>query len=81
MIATIEESGHATAEVLIDIARALGESPVKLFILAGWLDPEGVGITLSSQDRHLIEKWRRLPHRDQEVLERMISGLLETTDE
>ena len=41
-VATIEERGHATAEVLVDLARTAGVSPLEAFRRAGWLTEEEV---------------------------------------
>ena len=41
-VATVEERGHATAEVIADLARAAGVSPLEAFHHAGWLTEEEI---------------------------------------
>ena len=61
-VATIEERGHATAEVLVDLARAAGVSPLEAFRRAGWLTEEEVSAKddgpLSAEEADLLRMYR-----------------------
>ena len=61
-VATIEERGHGTAEVLADLARAAGVSPLEAFYRAGWLTEEEVSSRnegpLSEEEADLLRMYR-----------------------
>ena len=61
-VATIEERGHATAEVLVDLAKAAGVSPLEAFYRAGWLTEEEVSSKdegpLSQEEADLLRMYR-----------------------
>ena len=61
-VATIEERGHGTAEVLADLARAAGVSPLEAFYRAGWLTEEEVSARgdgpLSAEETDLLRMYR-----------------------
>ena len=78
-VITIEGRGRATPEVLRDIAAATGESPLRLFVMAGWLDESEFSTAVTDQERRFLDKLRRLPDFDRETLERVMEGLLSTS--
>ena len=80
-IMIIGERGTATADVLVDIAKALDVSPLKLFALAGWIpDEEQAKTTLSPRAQKFVDQWQQLSRLDQKTLGRVLEGLLQTTD-
>jgi hypothetical protein len=67
-IVNIVQRGRAEPETLIKLARVLGESPVQLFILAGWLRPEDINPHLDVDEAKLLDYWRRTPAERRHVL-------------
>ena len=61
-VATVEERGHATAEVLADLARAAGVSPLEAFYRAGWVTEEELSSRnegpLSEEEADLLRMYR-----------------------
>lgn len=64
-VGVIEEVGHATAEVLIDLAGVIGVSPAEVFRIAGWLPENDVTQVLAENDQEveLLEGFRNLPEQ------------------
>jgi len=76
-ISKLEESGNATLEMVVNIARACDQSPVKFQIVAGWLSEEEVSSGgVSVEERSLLEKMRRLGQADQDMLSEILDRLL-----
>ena len=61
-VATVEERGHATAEVIADLARAAGVSPLEAFHRAGWLTEEEISSRnegpISVEEADLLRMYR-----------------------
>ena len=78
-IAKLEASGNATPEMLVAIARACGQSPVKFLIVAGLLtedDSQVPTVHLSGQEEELVLGFQRLPECAQELALGAIQGTL-----
>ena len=79
-IARIEESGRASVEVLVDIARANGENPLNVFMFAGWLTEGEVNTGLTVDEMRFLEKWRRLSLKDRQTLDEVSEGFLRSNE-
>ena len=76
-VASIEEKGHATADVLVDIARVVGESSLVPFQLMGWLKEEAIANGLSANENYFISLYRSLSPHQREVLIEVAGAMIE----
>ena len=68
-LAYLVERGRGEPETRVKLAEELGIKPSRLFILAGWLDPEELtGEQLSSEDEQVLKVVRALPQERRRVL-------------
>ena len=62
-VARLEESGHATAEVIVDIARTVGTDPLDALVLVGLLQDDevagGADNRLTVEEQDLLQCYRR----------------------
>ena len=79
-IARIEESGRASVEVLVDIARANGENPLNVFMFVGWLTEGEVNTGLTVDEMRFLEKWRRISLKDRQTLDEVAEGFLRSNE-
>ena len=79
-VARIEETGHATIDVLLDLARVTGESPLAMFVLGGWLTEAEVNTGLTVDEMRFLEKWRRLSLKDRQTLDEVAEGFLRSNE-
>ena len=79
LVNIIEERGQATADVLVDLARALDISPLRLFVLAGWITADEFEADVSTRELEFIGQWRRLDQEDRGMLAEMMERILRLT--
>ena len=83
-IAKLEASGNATPEMVVAIARACGQSPVKFLIIAGLLtevDTQIPATRLSGQEEELVNGFQSLPLEGQRWMLGSLQGMLGTASE
>ena len=83
-VGTLERDGAATAEVIIDLARAANEDPIKGLKIAGYLSSEEVGpptFKATDQEQEMIQDYRRLPVEGQRWMIGSLQGMLGTVSE
>ena len=83
-ISKIEQTGNATPEMVVNIARACGQSPVKFLIIAGLLAEEDTQIPatqLSGQEEELVAGFQNLPDEGQRWMLGSLQGMLGTATE
>ena len=86
-ISKIEHSGNATPEMVVALARACDQSPVKFLIVAGLLtdsDTQFPATKLSGQEEELVAGFQSLPGEGQRWMLGSLQGMLGTatqTDE
>ena len=77
----LEENGYATPEVLVDIARAAGVSPVDPLLIVGLLEEEEVTTELSGREPELVRLFRRMTVFQQFALLQVAEGFLQPATE
>lgn len=82
IIRGIEESGKATAQVLIDLADLMGDDVIKVLILGKVLRPEHDKENLTEMENDLLTNFRKLSSvTDSRTVLRVIQGLLDSDDD
>ena len=74
----LEDSGEASAELLIDLARAAGTSPTDVLAIAGYLTNEEIGpptFKVTEAEQGLIQEYRELPVYGQDLALGAIRGM------
>lgn len=80
IIRGIEESGKATAQVLIDLADLMGDDVIKVLILGKVLRPEHDKGNLTEMENDLLTNFRKLSVTDSRTVLRVLQGLLDSDD-
>ena len=73
-VIVIEERGHATAAVLIDLAEATGVRVLDLFILTGWVASDETEPNLSPDELALLSVYRQAPEQERSRLRRIMEA-------
>ncbi len=76
----LEDSGEASAELLIDLARAAEVSPTEALVIAGYLTAEEVGpsnFKPTDKERLLVVEYRQLPVEGQNWMLGSLRGMLQ----
>ena len=77
LISEIIATGTASAPTLVKLAEVLGESPLRLFVLAGWICEDEIKAGLSVQEEKLVGRFRQLPGARRTVLLEVLEAMLE----
>ena len=78
---TLEQEGRATGSLLIDLARASGESPLRALLIGGHLTQEEIdptGLLPEESERALLECYVSLPRPSQRLVRELCQQLAET---
>ena len=75
-VSSIEDSQNATMEVLVDIARAAGSNPLKILVLAGYLNSDEIGDVqperLTPEEESVVSTYRAIPDRDRPLMRKLL---------
>ena len=78
---TIEQEGRATGALLIDLARAAGESPLRALLIGGHLRQDEVdlhGLLPTESEMALLDCYRVLPSHCQKLVHELCWQLAES---
>lgn len=77
-VGTLERDGTATAEVIIDLARASDVDPLEGLRIGGYLSVGEVGpptFKVTDQEQEMVEEYRRLPVEGQRWMLGSLQGM------
>ena len=81
-VSTIETTGRATCETLIRLARAAGEQPLSVLVLAGWLTAAEIGegqVALDEEEAKLLRMYRETRPDLRRVIQATLRGAWSTS--
>ena len=67
-LSRIIERGSASPDSLIAIARAVGEEPLQLLVMAGWLTEAEVSKKLNKRETDLLHRFRHMRPKFKDLL-------------
>ena len=74
---TLEEVGHATPEVVVDLARAAGVSPIHVLIISGLLHDGEAETKISDDALEVVAGWDQLPQQGRHWMLGSLRGMLQ----
>ena len=76
LIGQIETRGTAKPDTLRRVARALGIDPIRIFMVAGWVEASDLQDNLQETERQFLDIFRQLGIEDRHTLRRVGEGFL-----